>query len=160
MALRGRRRAAPNPGAERGAQGMESAAPLGVGDVAAALSDGPDVAPPQAPTGGMESAGPGDENAPGSWADDPSDWRSGGEGARADTGEGVGAVPGTGERGVGAAALESAPAPEAGAGYAASPRLLSRSALGAGGPGAAGGRATALEGAAPVERGYGDADTE
>jgi hypothetical protein len=169
--------------AERGLGGAgpqsEAPAPTGGGDVAAVAGGGPDVRPPGADTRDLTTTGSD------SWADDPAEWRSGGEAARDATGEGVGAAPST-DRGLDlstpptTATLEAtmstpeatppprdttppppdAPAPDDT--YYTNPRLLSRSALrvaGSTAPAAPVDRSLDAEVGNPNPEGYGDANT-
>lgn len=143
-------------GTERGVAPQSEAAAAGGGDVAAAKEGGPDVRPPGADQAPRDLEG---AEAPGvAWADDPTDWRSGGEGARAETGEGVDAVAPS-DRGL----AQPAPAPGTTPPddtYYTNPRLLSRSALRyavSGDSGAS--RGLAPDAATPNPEGYGDADT-
>jgi uncharacterized membrane protein len=121
------------PDRERGLDTAEVGAlpPPPSGDVAAVTLGGPDVRPPgvEAVDADRDLGAPGVPLPADSWSDDPSAWRSGGEGARADTGEGVDALaPGVSSPDAGAARdLEVAPPPREAA--ALPPALLSRSAL-------------------------------
>jgi hypothetical protein len=168
--------------AERGLSGAvpeSDAPPPPGGDVTAVTQGGPDVRPPGADTRDLTSTGSD------SWAEDPADWRSGGEAARDATGEGVGEAPPT-DRGLDlsapspAATMEATmPTPDAtpstrgtaplppepsppGDTYYTNPRLLSRSALRVANAGAAAAptdRSLDAEVPDPNPEGYGDANT-
>jgi hypothetical protein len=94
--------------------------------VAAVNEGGPDVRPPGVDSGDRDLGSAGAEGA--DWADTPTEWRSGGEAARAETGEGVGAAPAT-DRGLAPAPAANLAAPPPADAYYTNPRLLSRSAL-------------------------------
>ena len=104
--------------------------PPSSGDVLAVTIGGPDVRPPGMDavdlTGASRDLGAPAAPASASWADDPSAWRSGGDAARDDIGEGIGAVPSPDDAGP-TRALEVAPPPSTV--DALPPTLLSRSAL-------------------------------
>jgi hypothetical protein len=142
-------------GTDRGAEPQSEAA-TGGGDVAAVNEGGPDVRPPGVDSGDRDLGSAGAEGA--DWADTPTDWRSGGEAARAETGEGVGAAPAT-DRDLApapAANLEATPPTDA---YYTNPRLLSRSALRAAVPSDPPAPDRGLT-AGPNPEGYGDGGTE
>jgi hypothetical protein len=152
-------------GAERG-PGEGAGAPVTVsGDVLAATTGGPDVRPPDVVAlGDTRTLGPAE--ASDSWADDASDWRSGGEPARADTGEGVSEVAtvpampeGTSMDAPADRGLEAEGAVPEGA---IPPHMLSRSALAAAAPPDAVGadRGLAPEETDPNLEGYGDGGPE
>ena len=142
-------------GTDRGAEPQSAAAAAGGGDVAAVNEGGPDVRP-----SGVDEA-PRDLEAAGAagaeWANTPTDWRSGGEAARAETGEGVSAVPAT-DRGLAPTAAAGLEATPPGDTYATNPRLLSRSALRAAVPDGSPTQDRSLA-ADPNPEGYGDGGT-
>jgi len=142
--------AARSDSADSGARDLELASPAEPsetageplapsGDVVAVTLGGPDVRPPEVAAAAASRdlgdltavvAAPGDD-----WADTGADWRSGGEAARAETGDGVPdigpvPVPAAPESGLSAdRGLESAPAAPP---VSLTPPLVSRSALVAG----------------------------
>lgn len=168
--------ARPESPAERGLDAgpgavLESeAANAGGGDVVAVAEGGPDVRPPGATSDSRELEGA--EVVGADWADDPTDWRSGGEEARAETGEGVSAAvpaaptdrsldaPAPSPAATPPATPEAAPPDDA---YYTNPRLLSRSALRyaiSDDSAAPADRGLEAEVANPNPEGYGDGGTE
>ncbi len=155
-----------DPAAERG---LESAIPeseavsTGGGDVVAVGEGGPDVRSPGADSRELTGA---TAAASGGWADDPTDWRSGGEAARADTGEGVGtdlpAVPAPAapaDRSLDLPAEPTPATPPPDDTYFTNPRLLSRSALRYAVPSDTPASRDLADAADPNPEGYGDANT-